>query len=48
MRYNFTLLATLLLALLAPLAALSAADIGAKPNIIVIFTPSLTLKKTRN
>jgi arylsulfatase A-like enzyme len=35
MKYNFTLLTILLL---APLAALSAADIGAKPNVIVILT----------
>jgi arylsulfatase A len=38
MKYNFTLLTTLLL---APLAALTAADIGAKPNVIVILTDDL-------
>jgi hypothetical protein len=38
MKHNFTLLTILLL---TPLAALTAADINAKPNVIVILTDDL-------
>jgi hypothetical protein len=38
MKYKFTLLTILLL---TPLAALTAAEIGANPNVIVILTDDL-------